>query len=92
MDESTRDLAPVNITGSRSHIREISSGIVRVDSKVQKQIPMVLGEDYILKSSFLLPGVQTVGEVSFGYNIHGRRQDTGLSDDDFLKADLHVDI
>lgn len=78
MDESTSELAAVNITGSRNHVREISAGIVRIDSKMLKQIPMGLGEADILKSSLLLPGVQTVGEASSGFNVRGGSTDQNL--------------
>lgn len=78
MDESTSELAAVNVTGSRNHVREISAGIVRMDSKMLKQIPMGLGEADILKSSLLLPGVQTVGEASAGFNVRGGSIDQNL--------------
>ncbi|MFZ2285888.1 MAG: TonB-dependent receptor [Bacteroidales bacterium] len=68
----------VVITGSRDNIREIRSGIEQINVKMLKQMPMGLGEVDILKSSLLLPGIQTVGEASAGFNVRGGSTDQNL--------------
>ncbi len=78
MDESTSELGAVNVTGSRNNVREIGAGIVRLDSRMLKQIPMGLGEADIIRSSMLLPGVQTISEASAGFNVRGGSMDQNL--------------
>jgi hypothetical protein len=78
MDESTSELDAVMVTGNRSNVREIRAGIEKINGKMLKQIPMGFGEADLLKSSLLLPGVQTVGEASAGFNVRGGSTDQNL--------------
>lgn len=78
MEESTSELGTVTVTGSRSNIKDVRTGIVKIDSKMLKQMPMGLGEADVLKSSLLLPGVQTVGEASAGFSVRGGSMDQNL--------------
>lgn len=79
MQESTSEVEAVVITGNRSNIvRDVRTGIEKINIKMLKQIPMGLGEADVLKSSLLLPGVQTVGEASAGFNVRGGSTDQNL--------------
>lgn len=78
MEESTSLLGAVEITGNRSNVKEVSTGIEKINSRMLRQIPMGLGEADVLKSSLLLPGVQTVGEASAGFNVRGGSIDQNL--------------
>jgi hypothetical protein len=79
MHESTSEVEAVVITGNRSNIvRDVRTGIEKINIKMLKQIPMGLGEADVLKSSLLLPGVQTVGEASAGFNVRGGSTDQNL--------------
>lgn len=79
MKESTSEVEAVVITGNRSNIvRDVRTGIEKINIKMLKQIPMGLGEADVLKSSLLLPGVQTVGEASAGFNVRGGSTDQNL--------------
>lgn len=71
-------IEPVVITGTRDNIREVRTGIEQINLKMLKQIPMSLGEVDIIKSSLLLPGVQTAGEASAGFNVRGGSTDQNL--------------
>jgi hypothetical protein len=53
-------------------------GVEKINVKMLKQIPMGMGEVDVFKSSLLLPGVQSVGEASSGYNIRGGSADQNL--------------
>ncbi len=78
MEESTSEVEAVVIKGSRSTVRDVRTGIEKINIKMLKQIPMGLGEIDVLKSSLLLPGVQTVGEASAGFNVRGGSTDQNL--------------
>lgn len=78
MEESTSELGTVTVTGSRNNLRDVRTGIVKIDSRMLKQMPMGLGEADVLKSSLLLPGVQTVGEASAGFSVRGGSMDQNL--------------
>ncbi len=79
MTRSTNQLDEVTISASReSNIREIQVGIEKINMKMLKQIPMGMGESDLLKSSLLLPGVNSAGEASAGFNIRGGNVDQNL--------------
>ncbi len=52
-------------------IRNVQIGVVKLDIKTLKQIPLALGETDILKVVLTLPGVQSVGEGTVGINVRG---------------------
>ncbi len=77
--ESSNILDEVTVSADReNNIRSVRSGIERINSKILKQIPLGLGEADVIKSTLLLPGVQTVGEASSGYNVRGGSGDQNL--------------
>ena len=79
MQESTSEVEAVVVTGNRNNtVRDVRTGIEKINIKMLKQIPMGLGEADVLKSSLLLPGVQTVGEASAGFNVRGGSTDQNL--------------
>lgn len=53
-------------------------GLDKVSTKNVKKIPLVFGEKDIVKVAMLLPGVQTVGEGSSGFNVRGAPTDQNL--------------
>lgn len=53
-------------------------GLDKVITKNVKKIPLVFGEKDIIKIATLLPGVQTVGEGSSGFNVRGSPTDQNL--------------
>jgi len=77
--QSTNQLDEVTVSARReSYIRDIQMGIEKINMKMLKQIPMAMGEADLLKSSLLLPGVQTTGEASGGFNIRGGSVDQNM--------------
>jgi hypothetical protein len=71
-------IEPVIITGTRDNIKDIRTGIEQISVKMMKQIPMGLGEVDIIRSTLQLPGVQSVGEASAGFNVRGGSTDQNL--------------
>lgn len=54
------------------------SGVQKVDITTFKLLPTSMGESDILKSVLLIPGVQSVGEGSAGFNVRGGSSDQNL--------------
>ena len=59
--EAERD---VNVTG-------MQMGLERLDIQSMKQMPSAFGEVDVMKIALTLPGVQSVGEGSNGFNVRG---------------------
>lgn len=79
MNEDIKQIDAVIVTGERNNsVREVRTGIEKIYMKMLKQIPLGLGEVDLIKSSLLLPGVQTAGEGSAGYNVRGGSTDQNL--------------
>jgi hypothetical protein len=79
MAENTNQLNDVIVSANReNNVRNVRMGIEKINIKMLKQIPMGMGEADLFKSSLLLPGVQSVGEASNGYNIRGGSADQNL--------------
>lgn len=77
--ENTNQLNEVVVSANReNNVRNARMGVEKINVKMLKQIPMGMGEVDLFKSSLLLPGVQSVGEASSGYNIRGGSADQNL--------------
>jgi hypothetical protein len=53
-------------------------GKEKIDIQTMKSIPTLLGEADVMKSILILPGVQTVGEGTSGFNVRGGSTDQNL--------------
>jgi hypothetical protein len=62
-----------NITLQRFEV-----GAEKINIASFKLLPTSIGETYIMKSLILLPGVQSVGEGSAGFNVRGGSADQNL--------------
>lgn len=60
------------------NVRGTQMGIEKLSVKNIKEIPVVLGEKDISKVALLLPGVQSMGEGSSGFNVRGSPADQNL--------------
>lgn len=63
---------------SENPVRNLRMGMEKLTLKSLKQLPTGLGEPDIIKSALLLPGVQSVGEASNGFNVRGGSVDQNL--------------
>lgn len=64
--------------GRRNNVSGSQMGYERLNYKVLKQVPLVMGERDILNVVKLLPGVQSVGEGSSGFNVRGSGADQNM--------------
>jgi len=79
MSEKLNLLEEVTITAEQENqVLNLRMGTEKISIKMLKQIPMGLGEVDVIKSSLLLPGVQSVGEAAAGYNVRGGSTDQNL--------------
>ncbi len=77
--EKTNQLNEVMIIAKRStNILNKGMGMTKIDVKNMRKIPLGLGEADLVKSTLLLPGIQTAGEASAGYNVRGGTVDQNL--------------
>jgi hypothetical protein len=65
--------AKKNMTLERSEI-----GVEKINIKTFKLLPTSMGESDVMKSIIMLPGVQSVGEGSAGFNVRGGSADQNL--------------
>jgi CarboxypepD_reg-like domain/TonB-dependent Receptor Plug Domain len=74
------ELAEVEIKTTKEdrNIRETQMGVVKLEMKNLKKIPVVFGESDIIKALTLQPGITTVGEGAGGFNVRGGRVDQNL--------------
>lgn len=79
MFEEITELEEVTVTADQeNNVQSLRMGTQKISLKMLKQIPMGFGEVDVIKSSLLLPGVQSVGEAAAGYNIRGGSTDQNL--------------
>ena len=77
-DRSTLlDAASISAESMRQH-RTSDIGIASINSRLIAKIPTAFGEGDVLKVILALPGVQTVGEASAGFNVRGGSTDQNL--------------
>ncbi|HOW25473.1 MAG TPA: TonB-dependent receptor [Bacteroidales bacterium] len=79
LDHRVYVLEQVEITSDRyNRVKGSQMGYERLSTKNIKEIPVVLGEKDLIKVALLLPGIQTVGEATSGFNVRGSPTDQNL--------------
>ncbi len=79
LDHRVYVLDQVEITSDRfNRVKGTQMGYERLSTKDIKEIPVVLGEKDLIKVALLLPGIQTVGEATSGFNVRGSPADQNL--------------
>jgi hypothetical protein len=79
MQEQVTTLKEVKISAEKvANVRSVEMGVNKIDITTLKQIPSVFGEADVLRAVLTLPGVQTVGEASTGFNVRGGSADQNL--------------
>lgn len=79
LDQNLFLLQEVEITYSQNdNVRGTQMGFEKISGKMISEIPVVLGEQDIIKVALLLPGVTTIGEGAAGFNVRGSPADQNL--------------
>ncbi len=78
--ETSIAIEGVTITsnGGKNQVNRTQIGVETMDIKSIKKLPVLMGEADIIKSMTLLPGIQTGGEMSSGFNVRGGNVDQNL--------------
>ncbi|SNZ00484.1 TonB-dependent receptor [Flagellimonas pacifica] len=77
--ESFEVLDEVVVEGNRNrNVEQTIGGVLQIEVKEIKTIPLVLGERDIFKVATTLPGVTTAGEGAAGFNVRGGKTDQNL--------------
>jgi len=64
--------------GRHDNVSGNQMGFERLNYSILKQVPLVMGERDIINVVKLLPGVQSVGEGSAGFNVRGSAADQNM--------------
>jgi hypothetical protein len=76
LEEKVSALKEVVITADAGNkLKSTNMGFEKITAKSVKMIPKMMGENDIVKTALLLPGVQSVGEGTAGYNVRGSPAD-----------------
>ncbi|MFD1255234.1 TonB-dependent receptor domain-containing protein [Mucilaginibacter terrae] len=79
MQEQITSLREVKILAEKiANVRSVEMGVNKIDITSIRQVPAVFGEADVLRVVLTLPGVQTVGEASTGFNVRGGSADQNL--------------
>lgn len=79
MQEQITSLKEVRVSAEKvANVRSGELGVNRLDIKTIKQVPAVFGEADVLRVILTLPGVQSVGEATTGFNVRGGAADQNL--------------
>jgi TonB-dependent Receptor Plug Domain len=80
LNESVNQLDDLEVKARKaeSNITDVQSGLIKLDIKGIKKLPVVFGEADVIKALTLQPGVTTVGEGAGGFNVRGGRVDQNL--------------
>ncbi|MGB0870982.1 MAG: TonB-dependent receptor [Flavobacteriales bacterium] len=63
---------------SDHNIKSVEISTIKLDPQKMKEIPVVLGEQDIIKSFTLQPGITTAREGANGFNVRGGKSDQNL--------------
>ncbi len=76
--DETHMLDEVTISGGAAKASKAQMSMIKLNSKALKELPIMLGEKDIIRSVIMMPGVQSVGEMSSGFNVRGGNTDQNL--------------
>jgi hypothetical protein len=78
--EETHAIDEVTIMAKRAeaNVSRTQMGMISMDSRLLKELPASFGEQDLIKSMTLLPGIQSIGEFGAGFNVRGGKTDQNL--------------
>ncbi len=78
MRKEVRSIDEINVLAKDNKIKRTAMGLEHFTSKEIESLPTALGEPDIIKSTTMLPGVESAGEGSIGFNVRGGSTDQNL--------------
>jgi hypothetical protein len=76
--EESHNLEEVTVMGDDTKASKAQMSMIKVNSRIMKELPVLMGEADVIKSVIMMPGVQSVGEMSSGFNVRGGNTDQNL--------------
>ncbi|MCE1200433.1 MAG: TonB-dependent receptor, partial [Marinilabiliales bacterium] len=76
--EKSYSIAELTILGANSKASKAQMSMFKMSSVQVKELPVLMGEADLIKSMVMMPGVQSVGEMSSGFNVRGGNADQNL--------------
>jgi hypothetical protein len=76
--EESHAIGEVTVVGKDADLPRSQLGMVQMTSVALKRLPALMGEVDVMKGVTMLPGVQSVGELSSGFNVRGGNTDQNL--------------
>ncbi len=76
--EKTFAIAELTVVGEISKASKAQMSMIKMSSVQVKELPVLMGEADLIKSMVMMPGVQSVGEMSSGFNVRGGNTDQNL--------------
>ncbi len=78
MRKETQAIKEIKVFAKDNKVKRTSMGLEYFASKDFESLPSALGEPDIIKSTTMLPGVESAGEGSIGFNVRGGSADQNL--------------
>lgn len=76
--EKSFSIAELTVLGENSKASKAQMSMIKMSSIMIKELPVMMGEADLIKSMVMMPGVQSVGEMSSGFNVRGGNTDQNL--------------
>jgi hypothetical protein len=76
--EESHSIGEVTVLGLQNDLPRSQMSMVQMTTAEMKRMPALMGEVDILKGLTMLAGVQTVSEMSSGFNVRGGNSDQNL--------------
>ncbi len=76
--EESHNLAEVTVLGEDQNGSRSQMSMVKVQAKLIKELPVLMGEADVIKSVVMMPGINSVGELASGFNVRGGNTDQNL--------------
>jgi hypothetical protein len=76
--EKSYAIAELTVVGENAKASKAQMSMIKMSSITVKELPVLMGEADLIKSMVMMPGVQSVGEMSSGFNVRGGNTDQNL--------------
>ena len=76
--EESHAISEVTVVSENSKGSKAQMSMLKMNAIMIKELPVLMGEADLIRSLILMPGVQSVGEMSSGFNVRGGNTDQNL--------------
>ena len=76
--EESHAIGEVTVTGENADLSRSQMSVVRMEARKLRDLPALMGEVDVMRGMTMQAGVQSVGELSSGFNVRGGNTDQNL--------------